>query len=345
MREARYVTLEANGMTWRVGVVGHEMATAVIAFNLKSLRAENARFRNLFLAVAPVVLLLLAAAGWQLARRALRPVNLITEKAERITARDLHERIPVVRSDQEFARLVDVINGMLERLERSFGQAARFSADAAHELKTPLTILQGRLEQGVQESENGSAQQRVFADLLDEVQRLKSITRKLLLLARADAGSLPLARETVDLSAAVSNACDDIRTLAPEITLKPDIQPGVYVHADADLLRQAIQNLASNAVKFNVPNGSIEIRLTAADAAVLDVANTSIALRDEDREKLFERFFRAEASHHRGVDGSGLGLSLSREIARAHGGDVRILPGRDGWTRFELRLPLESRET
>ena len=176
--------------SWRVALLVHPGGRLLLGSDLSELAAENARYRNAFLLAAPLALLLLAGAGGWVAARALRPVEAITATARRITARDLGERVPAVRADREIAQLIEVINGMLERLERSFRQAARFSADAAHELKTPLTILQGQLEQSLQETPDGSPFQRTLSDLLDEVQRLRSIVRKLLLLAQADAGRL-----------------------------------------------------------------------------------------------------------------------------------------------------------
>ncbi len=340
MREPKFVTLAGGGTTWRLGVVGHEMATGVIGIDLAGLQSENRRYRTLFLASIPGALLLLGFTGWIVARRALGPMRLIAETAGRITARDLAERVPIVRSDAEFARLIDVINQMLERIERSFHQAARFSADAAHELKTPLTILQGQLEQAVQESAVDSAEQRTFAGLLDEVQRLKSITRKLLLLARADAGRLPLAKEQVDLSGAVLSAVEDARTLAPNLGISVDVPAGVNVTADPDLLTQVLQNLMTNAVKFNQSNGRIEVALTSNHRnVILAVANTGAAIAEADRERIFERFYRGDASHNRRVDGTGLGLSLSREIARAHGGELVLAQSGNGWNRFRLTLP------
>lgn len=148
--------------------------------------------------------------------------------AQRITARGLGERVPAVRADRELARLIGVINGMLERLQRSFQQAARFGADAAHELKTPLTILQGQLEQSLQEAPDGSPAQRAMSDLLGEVQRLRSIVRKLLLLAQADAGRLgDGGMEVIDWSERVAELVTDLGELAPGLAVSADIAPGV----------------------------------------------------------------------------------------------------------------------
>jgi signal transduction histidine kinase len=133
---------------------------------------------------------------------------------------------------------MNVGNDMLERLEQSFAQAARFSADAAHELQTPLTILQGELDQAVQNAPPSSAEQRRYSGLLEEVQRLKAIAQKLLLLARTDAGRLPLQLEPVDLSAAVSQTAHDVEDMAPHLQVTRTLAPGIRVHADADMLQR-----------------------------------------------------------------------------------------------------------
>lgn len=343
--EPVYLTLTADGRKWRCGVVGNERgATVRIGVDLARFDEDNAQYRNALLVAFPLALILLAGAGYVLAQRALRPVERITERAARITARDLHERIPEIRSDEEFDRLVRVMNGMLERLERSFHQSSRFAADAAHELKTPLTILQGQLEQSLQEAGDGSPEQQVYSELLGEVQRLRSIVRKLLLLAQADAGHLLRGREKVDLSALAAQIAEDTREAAPALEVSTRINEGIEVEGDGDLLTQLLHNLASNAVKFCVApadqNGRIEIDLARAGASArLRFANTATTLPAEALGRLFERFYRGDPSRNRRVEGVGLGLALSREIAQGHGGDLKVSQGQ-GLIVFELVLPL-----
>lgn len=337
---AAFATVSEGGTDWRVVRLVHPRAEVMLAQDLAVLDAENARYRNAFLLAAPPALLLLALAGSWVAARALRPIEAITATARNITARGLGERVPAMRADREIAQLIEVINGMLERLERSFHQAARFSADAAHELKTPLTILQGQLEQSLQEAPDGSPAQRELSDLLGEVQRLRSIVRKLLLLAQADAGRLRGAMETIDWSERVLELAADTRELAPRLQVSADVAPGVKVRGDEDLLVQLLQNLAGNAVKFNQGDpGTIEIGLKEERGrAVLRIANTGPTLSREEKDRIFERFYRGDPSRNRRVDGVGLGLSLAREIALAHGGELKVDTPRAGWVRFTLEL-------
>jgi signal transduction histidine kinase len=269
-------------------------------------------------------------------------VRALAGAAEGITARGLDQRMPAQHDDPEFHRLATVLNAMLDRLERSFQQAVRFSADASHELKTPLTVLQGELEQALQEMPPGSATQETLSRLLGEVQRLKAITRKLLLLSLADAGKLTLHVEPVDLSQAVEALCEDCQILAPHLRIKKRIQPAQWVKADADLLNQVLQNLATNAIKYNQENGWVQFHLVGGGTAIqLAIANSGPGIRPEDRDKVFDRFYRGDKSRDRQVDGVGLGLSLAREIVRAHKGDLLLAPAAvDNATTFLMTLPL-----
>jgi heavy metal sensor kinase len=314
--------------------------TLVLGLNLAPYTAEMDRLRRLFLLAAPAALLLVALGGWWLAQRALRPVLALTAAAESITAQGLDRRIAPSGDAQEFDRLVRVFNGMLDRLETSFRQAVRFSADAAHELKTPLTILQGELAAAVQAAEPGSEHQQALGRLLEEVQRLKTITRKLLLLSLADSGQLKPQPEPVNLSEMVEAAGEDVQLLAGGLRVELSVEPALWVNGDPDLLRQVIQNLTSNSVKYNEPGGLVAIGLhRQGDNLLLAVANSGPGIPPEDRERVFERFYRGEKSRNRRVDGLGLGLSLAREIVRAHHGQLVLQPPQNAMTTFTVTFP------
>jgi heavy metal sensor kinase len=311
-----------------------------VAVSLRAIDAEMQGIRTAFLVAAPIALLLIGLSAWILSQRALRPVQKLSAAARRVTAEGLDQRLPSAGEDREFVELIDVFNGMLERLERSFGQAHRFTSDAAHELKTPLAILQGQLERAIHAAEAGSKLQEELTGILDEVRRLSTISRKLLLLSRADAGRLNLHREAFALSTALAELVEDTRMLAPELAISADIEPDLVVAADGGLLTQALHNLISNAIKYNVDRGWIRLAARSLPGEVeVRVANASAGIPPEEREKIFERFYRADRAHGRNVDGVGLGLALSREIARAHGGELSLAAGSDGVVEFCLRLP------
>ena len=340
-KETTFLTLDASGSTWRVAITGNPYTTLVLAANLDELYLDLQRLRHRFLAGLPLVLLVVGAGAWWLATRALRPVLALTRATETITAQGLDQRIAAPAHDREFQRLVIVFNAMLDRLEKGFHQARRFSADASHELKTPLALLQAELEHVLQAAPSGSPQQQIYSSLLDEIHRLKAILEKLLLLALADSGRLALQREPTDLSAVLTNVMEDCAALAPGLQLEHAFPSGVAVSADAVLLDQALQNLLNNAVKYNRAGGLIRVTLTAeAGLATIAVGNTGPGIPAQDRPRVFERFYRSDPARRRDrASGAGLGLSLSREILRAHGGDLTLAPARDDWTEFIAPLP------
>lgn len=342
LAQPRWMTAASQGRAWRCAVMGGEHVTLVLGMDLTAFHAEIRRFRNTVLLSAPIFLLLLATAGGLLAGQAIRPVKTLTLVAKGITAKGLGKRVPSSDADHEFQSLIDVINGMLDRLERSFQQATRFSADAAHELKTPLTVLQGELQQALRDARPGSPEQRKFAELIEEVQTLKVIVRKLLLLAQADSGQMSVTLERVNLSGEIEALADDVQQAGTGLSTEHTVSAGVFVMADPDLLRQALQNLASNAIKHNREHGTVAIRLAVEGAkAVFTMSNTIDPGVRIDPERLFERFYRGDKARTRGADGGvGLGLSLAREIARAHHGDVVLGELRNDAVSFVLTFPV-----
>ena len=251
IREAVFLTLPAQGGSWRVVVSGNPYTKLVLAANLDESEQDLRRLRSRFLATLPFILLGVGLGAWWLATRALRPVAALTRAAEGITAQGLDQRISAPAHDREFLRLVTVFNGMLDRLEQSFHQARRFSADASHELKTPLALLQAELEQALNAAPPGSAQQQLCSSLLDEIHRLKAILEKLLLLSLADSGRLTLERTDTDLAAVATDVLEDCAALDPGLTIERELATGVIVAADRVLLEQALHNLLGNAVKYN----------------------------------------------------------------------------------------------
>ncbi len=340
-REPRFFTTRADGGTWRVAVMGNPYTIFVLAANIDEFDAGLAGLRRAFLAALPAALVLVGAGAWLLAGWALRPLHALTQAAERVTARGLDQRIEAPNNVREFQRLVQVFNEMLDRLEKSFHQAKRFSADASHELKTPLALLQAELEEALATAPAGSPHQQTCTSLLEEVHRLKAIVQKILLLSLADSGRLEIHREPTDLAALLTNVIEDSAALAPTLTIETNLAAGVMVESDAVLLEQALQNLAGNAIKYNRGGGKIQFTLRVVSCvAFVEVGNTGSGIAAEDRPRMFERFFRGDRSRRRGsAAGVGLGLSLSREILRAHGGDLKLEASRDDWTQFVASLP------
>ena len=333
--------------SWRVGTVRSDVGKGAIAVSLQTIDQDMATIRNTFLVAIPGTLLIIAGGAWVLAGSALQPVRKLTNVIQQVTAKGLDQQVPIGSADVEFVELIEVFNQMLWRLERSFKQSSRFSGDAAHELKTPLAILQGELELAIQQAEPGSELQQRLGTLLGEVSRLGAIVRKLLLLSLADAGQISLRQATVDLKEILTVLVEDIELLAPELPVKVILgEKDLKVKGDRDLLTQVLQNLIDNAVKYNLPAGSVGQWLSVTgrrkgNVVQVTVANASRDIPLEERDRIFDRFYRGDFSRNRKREGFGLGLSLSREIARAHRGELLLDVTPKGETGFTLTLPVE----
>lgn len=339
----QFVTLATATETWRIGAAKFPNVQVAYAVSLQAVNQEMAIIRNIFIVSIPGTLLLLAVGAWLVSGSALRPIHQLTGVIQQVTVKGLDQRIPIGTTDVEFVELIQVFNQMLERLERSFTQASRFSADAAHELKTPLTILQGELERTLQQVEPGSQVQQRLSNLLDEVRRLSGIMRKLLLLSLADAGQMSLYLIEVDMSELLIEMVEDVELLAPHLAVQTDITDKLRVQGDRDLLIQVLQNLLSNAIKYNLPNGWIQIHARQSQNTLyVTIVNASIDIAVSDKERIFDRFHRGDPARTRKVEGIGLGLSLAREIARAHHGDLTLDSTSNGQTAFTLTLPIMS---
>lgn len=334
-------SFESQGRHWRGARYGASGQRSMVAVDLAATETElQGALTEALKLVVPMAIVLTALGAWLLSTLTMRPVNRLRAAMQDVTQKALDRRLPTQGEDREFKVLIGAYNTMLARLQASFQQASRFSADAAHELKTPLTILQGRLEHALQKADQPAAQTEL-SELLDEVGRLSTITRKLLLLSQADAGWLALQRTTIDLSGLLDDMAADAQMLLTQQTLTCDIERHLSMQGDAVLLRQLFNNLISNAVRYCRPNGGIKLSARKLPTGLEIVfSNTTDTITAANRSQFFDRFYRGDAAHNRQVDGHGLGLGLAREIARAHGGDLVLLD-----TSFEivtLRLTLPS---
>jgi len=246
-------------------------------------------------------------------------------------------------ADDEIARLTVVLNDAFDRMRASYEAAARFSADASHQLKTPVAVLRAGLEY-VRDLENLEPEARLeMESLLQQVRRLSGLIQDLLLLARTDARRLRLDSQPVDLADLAASGLDDLQTLADDrLVIEHDIQRPLDVLADPAHVAMVVQNLIENAAKYTPAGGTVRIAAGVVGGMVrFSVANTGPALPEADREGIFERFRRGSLVGE-AQSGHGLGLNIARELARAHGGDL-VLERSDGeWTEFVFTLPLNG---
>lgn len=342
VRDPVMFTARSRGVDWRWGAFSNPHYTMFVGLSLREFYADVNRMGTWYAGAAVVALALAGLAALWTSKRAMKPLERVVSTAQRLTASDLAERIPLSRDDdREFAQLIAVLNEMMQRLEGSFQQAVRFTADASHELKTPLAVMLASLDDALRHTTPGSAEHERFASLFEEATRLKTITQSLLLLSQADAGRLPTRPETYHLSADLSRLIEDGEVLceAAELTLHHEIVPGIHVHADRALLRQVFQNLLSNAIKYNCPYGTVRLSLARkAGEAVFTIHNTGAAIPAEIQPRLFERFFRGDKAHNRQTDGFGLGLNIAAEFARANHATLKLVSSSNDQTTFEVRL-------
>jgi signal transduction histidine kinase len=327
-----------------LGVFHRHGLTLYLAGDTADFTALVVRLMVGHLVALPFVLAAVAFGGWWLAKEALRPVKTMADATDSIRPEDLATRLPESSEDDEIGRLTRAFNRMLERLERGFQQATRFSSDASHELRTPLAVLRGSVEELLSDADLTEPQRVAVEELEDQVQHLISITSTLLLLARADAGRLKLQVEDTDLRSIVTDCLEDARILGEqrEVVIECALSEPAPLQADEVRLGQAVLNLLDNAVKYNAPGGRVEVKLAAVeDGWSLRVGNSGPEIPAEARAGLFERFFRA--GQHEDTPGAGLGLSLARELVRTHGGDIALVQSSNGWNEFEMTLPKKAK--
>jgi len=237
-------------------------------------------------------------------------------------------------------RSIEMLNTTFDRLQSSFEQAARFSADASHHLKTPIAILRADVEEVLGDVNCSESTQERAEGLLHRIHQLTSVVDNLLLLSRADAGRVQLSESEFDLGEMLEGVIDDAHTLAEplELTVESNIPKHLLLKADPTFIGMIAQNLVENAVKYNRPGGRIRVEARPVNGEVhMTVGNTGDGIPNERAGLLFERFYRVCGGER--VPGHGLGLSIARELARAHGGDVELVSSDSSWTEMRLRLP------
>jgi heavy metal sensor kinase len=284
--------------------------------------------------------------GRWLAGRALEPVDrMITEVREITDGRTLHRRLAVPMVKDELGRLADTLNQMMARLESSFAALRRFTADASHELKTPLTVVRAGVERAITRPDVPQETLAALEETLQEVNRMTELLDSLLTLARADEGRAELHREPVDLRAIVNDAGETGELLADHagvaIEIRTPAEP-IVLAVDRSRVRQLVLNLIENAVKYTPRGGNVSVHLDGTDGKVLlTVADSGIGIAPGDLPHIFDRFWRADSARTRtgARPGAGLGLAISKWIAEAHGGaiEVQSRPGRG--TTFTVTFP------
>jgi heavy metal sensor kinase len=286
----------------------------------------------------PAAVAVAGLGGYTIAKGALAPVERMTELARTITADRLSERLPVHNPDDEMGGLARVFNETLGRLEASFDQMRRFTADVSHELRTPLTSIRSVGEVGLRGHRDEQAYRSIIGSMLEEADRLASLVDRLLTLSRAETRQASLSSETIDLLELAENVSAHLAVLAEEQRQTIEIEAKGTPHALGDrlVIRQALINLVDNAIKFSQVGGNIRIAVAEVGAsAIIDVSDNGPGITGEARERIFDRFYRATTS----ATGTGLGLSIARGAVEANGGRLTLESSDEGGSRFRITLP------
>ncbi|MCE9681705.1 heavy metal sensor histidine kinase [Halomonas alkalisoli] len=298
--------------------------------------------RHLWTGIA-MATLIAALLGWLAVHNGLSPLRRVTRTAGQLSADRLGERLSERDAPPEMLALVSAFNGMLDRLEADFKRLRDFSADIAHELRTPVSNLLTETQVALSRPRSAEAYREVLHSNLEEFERLARMIADMLFLAKADHGLLPNPAETVMLEQEAGALLEFYEALAEEKGVDLQLTGHAKVTGDRLMLRRALSNLVSNAVRHTPAGGTIEITITPTqNMAQLTVSNPGETIPADQLPRLFERFHRADniRSHH--GEGAGLGLAITRSIAKAHGGDITVI-SQDGFTYFTLALPLIGR--
>jgi heavy metal sensor kinase len=336
---------------------GHQLLVAALYFKSSGnpdylvefgslLDPIEAMLDHLFLQLAvglPLAVIIIAAGGYWLVRRAFTPVEQITRAAERITQYNLSERLPVSSTGDELELLSISLNRMITRLDDAFQNSKRFVADASHDLRTPLTILRGELEMFSEDARLTAELRDRVGSMLEEVVHLGKIVEQLFTLSRLDAGETQSEWTCFDLGELAKTTAEQMSLLAEDksISIACEIGGPAPVKANQVRFKQVVVNLLDNAIKYTPARGSIHLRVSTVNGhATLEVEDNGIGIAPENLPHIFERFYRVDSTRSTNSDSAGLGLAIVKSICTAHSAEVKVQSKIGGGSTFRVRLPL-----
>ncbi len=349
-------------ITFPVVENNHVTKIVQIASSLEEVEdALNTLFIILIITV-PLALMVAILGGEFLAHKALKPVDHITQTARMITSQNLNQRIDPPKVKDEISRLAETFNEMISRLDQSFRQIKQFSSDASHELKTPLTILKGEVEVTLRKERTTQEYRQTLKSNLEEINRMSQIVEDLLLLSKADTGQIRLNKEDIDLTEILNEVVAQMDLLARSKRLNlsaSNHHQNIHILGDALRIRELFINLIENGIKYTEEGGSIHVTVQkeyppsvrnqsdlvegeGEKFVKIIVSDSGIGIAEEDRERIFNRFFRVDKARSREQGGSGLGLSICKWIVEAHQGEIKVESELGKGSSFIVTLPLSS---
>jgi heavy metal sensor kinase len=340
------VTLAVDGSRMRILSAPVSVGILQIGFPLREFDELMRHFAWFIGVGSPLLLSLAALVGYWISGRALRTVDEIATATRRIGAANLSERLPSRGTGDELDRLSDTLNGMLARLEQSFNRMTQFTADASHELRTPIAIIRATAEITRSLPRSPKDQQKAWNVVATQTERTSRVIDDLLFLARADASSEELNFETLDLPSVIRNASDEIELVARSagIAVSTSSLGDCSVRGDAEALRRLVLILLDNAIKFTPRGGSVLISLdTTASSppfAEVKVSDTGVGIPEDNLPFVFDRFYRVSRDRSQRSGGAGLGLSIAQWIVATHRGQIEVQSTPGSGSTFTFRLPL-----
>jgi two-component system heavy metal sensor histidine kinase CusS len=315
-----------------------------VAFDRSEEDKLLAEFRGRILPLLAISLLLCVAVGYEIARRGMKPVARISETAGRIRSTTLGQRLPAGEFPAELDALARTFNDMLDRLQESFERISRFSADIAHELRTPLANLRGEVEVTLGKPRSAEEYQETLSSFLEEAARLSRLIESLLFLARAEHPETQIQRERLDVATVLSGVREFYEAAAAESGVTLGLQAGSPVPAELDrpLLQRAVGNLVENALAHTARGGNVTLAASRDNGKVrIEVSDTGCGIAAEHLPRVFDRLYRVDRSRTAATGGTGLGLAIVKSIAELHGGSAEISSEVGKGTRVRLILPAE----
>jgi heavy metal sensor kinase len=325
-----------------VFVAGPGDSIVLVGQDTRRFAARARNFLGVLLLAGAGALALALLGGWFLTARALAPIARMSAAAADISATNLSRRIDAARTQDELGRLAHVLNATFDRLEAAFQRQVRFTADASHEFRTPLSVVIAHAELALKRERSGEEYREALATCLRAARRMQVVTDGLLVLARADACELDIAREPVDLRKVVEEAAGLLAPLATErhVAVHLDLASATIL-GDRDRLQQIADNVLSNALHHNREHGRVDVSLRRDGSWVLlAIADTGCGIPAKDRPFVFERFYRVDKARARDRGGVGLGLAITKWLVESHGGHISFVSDEGAGTTFTIRLPL-----
>jgi two-component system OmpR family sensor kinase len=324
----------------------HIVATLMLGHSTRDIRSVFNLLYWLGGILGIISILISSAAGYYMAKRALAPINEITSTARGVAAGDLSRRLTSQSQDKEIGVLVRALNKMFADLETSFLAQKRFTADASHELRLPLTILKGEIEVALRHPRTEVEYQQILQQQLGTIDRIQRIVNDLLTLARAEAGQLEVVQAPIDLSLLLQEVGQQHLILfdSQNVCLDMDIEDGLNIMGEASQIERTMMNLLSNAFKHAPEHSNIYLSARSEnDSAIICVRDEGPGIAEEQHDRLFDRFFRADDARTRKEgEGAGLGLAICKRMVDAHGGDIWLKSQLGDGASFHVRLPLSG---